>query len=72
MSAQKWYTKAIKRKEIREMINNLPDYASEYIYVVATTVDGELWFYGAYNKRSQAFEAASACGGVIIINDAEG
>ena len=54
------------------MINNLSDYASEYTYVVATTVDGELWFYGAYNLRSQAFEAASACGGVIIVNEAEG
>jgi hypothetical protein len=64
--------KPSKERRSLEMINNLPDYANEYTYVVATTVDGELWFYGAYNLRSKAFEAASACGGVIIVNEAEG
>ena len=29
-------------------INKIPEYANHYKYVVATLVEGQLWFYGAY------------------------
>ena len=37
-------------------INNLPEYAWEYRYVVAREVNGEFWFYGAFSgiKTAQA------------------
>ena len=37
-----------------EDIKNLPDYAKQYKYVIVTIVDGELWFYGAYNDFNKA------------------
>ena len=35
-------------------INNLPDCAQGYRYIVTTIVDDELWFYGAYNDYEKA------------------
>lgn len=35
-------------------INNIPSYAKNYKYIVVTLVDGELWFYGAYNEYEKA------------------
>ena len=49
-------------------INNLPKYANEYPYIVAREVDGELWFYGAYDNRNKANEIALNLGGVMVIN----
>ena len=51
------------------MINNVPDYASEYKYIVARRVDGELWFYGAWNDHERANEVALEIGGEVIKND---
>lgn len=31
-------------------INNYPEYADEYNYIVARECDGEWWFYGAYDR----------------------
>ena len=39
-------------------INNMPEYAYQYGYIVANRVDGELWFYGAYSDYYQAFQIA--------------
>lgn len=39
-------------------INNLPDNYKNYAYVVARKVDGDLWFWGCYNDRNRANEAA--------------
>ena len=47
-------------------INNLPTYATEYKYLVAREIDGELWFYGAYNEGSRAERAAVECNGEIF------
>jgi uncharacterized protein YutD len=35
-------------------INNLPEYANEYKYIVARWCDDELWFYGAWNDEEKA------------------
>ena len=39
-------------------IKNLPGYANDYTYVVARKVDGEWWFWGAYNDFTTAGDAA--------------
>ena len=39
-------------------INNLPDNYKDYAYVVARKVDSDLWFWGCYNDRNRANEAA--------------
>lgn len=49
-------------------IYNLPEYASEYPFIVAS-VDGEdLWFYGAYCKEEKAESVALSIGGVVVRN----
>ena len=50
------------------MINNLPTYANEYKYIVAHRVDGELWFWGAWDDRNKANEVALEIGGEVVIN----
>lgn len=39
-------------------IRNLPIYASDYKYIVANIVDGERWFWGAYDDVTMAGLAA--------------
>lgn len=51
------------------MINNLPTYANEYKYIVVRRVDGELWFWGAWNDRDKANEIASEIGGEVVTNE---
>ena len=41
-------------------INNVPNYASEYEYIVAKYVDGEWWFWGAWNDLDEAIAAANS------------
>lgn len=50
-------------------INNMPDYGKDYKYIVATLVDGELWFYGAYNEYEKADCAANETDGHLIIEN---
>ena len=41
------------------IINNIPEYAKNYTYLVARDDDkGELWFYGAYNDGVKAQQVA--------------
>ena len=37
-------------------INNLPTYAKNYKYIVARLIDGDWWFYGAYNDGFKALK----------------
>jgi hypothetical protein len=39
-------------------INNVPDYAYDYKYIVARWVEEEWWFYEAYNDEEKADEVA--------------
>ena len=50
------------------MINNMPEYASDYEFIVAREVDGEYWFWGAYADGFKAEKAAIEIGGVIFHN----
>ena len=35
-------------------VKNLPEYANEYKYIVASQIDGDLWFWGAWNDMKKA------------------
>lgn len=47
-------------------INNLPEYARRYNYIVVKKVDNELWFYGAWNSANDADNAAEEIGGMVL------
>lgn len=47
-------------------VNNLPGYASGHEYVVARCVDGELWFWGAYDELDNARDAAEDVEGCVL------
>lgn len=49
-------------------VNNQPEYASHYEFVVARMVDDELWFYGAYRDGFKADQVASEVYGIVIHN----
>lgn len=49
-------------------INNMPEYASHYEFVVVRNVDDQLWFYGAYRDGFKADEIAHQIGGLIVHN----
>ena len=51
------------------MINNIPEYANEYKYIVASDIDNELWFWGAFNDEDKAYAVASEIGGQVVINE---
>lgn len=50
-----------------EDINNLPEYAKSYHYIVVSIVGKELWFYGAYNEWERAVEASKDIGSLDIV-----
>lgn len=47
-------------------INNLPNYAKDYDFIVARKCDGELWFYGAYKTVERAVKVAVEVDGYVI------
>ena len=49
-------------------INNMPEYAKHYEFVVVRNIDGQLWFYGAYSNGFKADEIAHEIGGLIAHN----
>jgi len=50
-------------------INNLPATAKNYGYIVAREVDGEFWYWGAWNESEKANEVARDIGGIAITTD---
>lgn len=50
-------------------IYNLPIYAKGYKYIVARDIDGELWFWGAWDDRNKANEAALELGNGVVIEN---
>lgn len=53
-------------------IMNISNYAYSYKYIVARYVDGDWWFYGAWNEADRAYHAAMVEGGqVFMIEDIE-
>lgn len=53
---------------LKLIIKNLSDYAINYNYIVASAVNGDLWFYGAWNSKNLAYEIAMEIGGIVIKN----
>ena len=50
------------------MINNKPVYADDCEYIVAREIDGEYWFWGAYNNGFKAEQVALEIDGTIFHN----
>ena len=50
-------------------VKNLPEYANEYKYIVASQVDGDLLFWGAWNNMKKAIKAAEEIGGKVVMNN---
>lgn len=50
-------------------INNLPDYFTEYPFLVARRVDGDWWFWGSYKTRERAANAAWDNDGEVFTSD---
>lgn len=50
-------------------INNIPEYANHFKYIVATLVDGQLWFYGAYDSYDMADGAFKEMDDRLIIEN---
>ena len=48
------------------MIKNLPAYAADYRFIVYRVVDGEKWFYGAYNDMRKAYDVAAMVEGYVV------
>ena len=53
-------------------INNVPDYADEYNYIVARICDRELWFYGAYDDKATADRARDEVNAVSAVHSLKG
>ena len=50
-------------------VKNLPEYANKYKYIVASQIDGDLWFWGAWNNMKKAINAAEKIGGKVVMNN---
>lgn len=50
-------------------IKNLPSYATNYAFIVAREVEGEWWFWGAYNDAFDANMIAEAINGDIFLKN---
>ena len=53
-------------------ICNMPINATRYPYIVAVRYDGALWYWGAFNDRDRANEAALEEGGIVLTADLVG
>ena len=49
-------------------VNNRPAYADEYEFIVARVVDGEFWFYGAWDEEDEAYRVAREIEGAVLRN----
>lgn len=49
-------------------INNCPEYAKNYKYIIARNDAGSLWFYGAFNNEDDVNRIVDELGdGAVII-----
>ena len=47
-------------------IANVPEYAYQYRYITYRLIDGEAWFWGAYEDSNEALDAAREIGGYVL------
>lgn len=50
-------------------ILNVSKYAVDYKYIVARYIDGDWWFFGAWNDYDKATRVAMAEGGQVFNTD---
>ena len=51
-------------------VHNLPHNYTDYKYLTARAVDGELWFYGGwFNSAEKAAREAREISGVVLLSD---
>lgn len=50
------------------VVQNVPEYAWGRAWWVARVVDGQAWFWGAYDDEHRAWEVAIAEGGQVVKN----
>ena len=51
-------------------VNNLEEYAFNHNYIVVRLVNGEFWFYGAYDTEERANEVAIEIGNGGVFRNA--
>lgn len=51
------------------IIKNYPAYANEYNYVVARWVEGDYWFWGAYDDYAEANRVAMELGNGCVFSN---
>lgn len=49
-------------------VHNVPQYAKTHDFWVVRLVDGELWFYGAWNDTKEAERVAREVHGLVVQN----
>lgn len=49
-------------------INNLADYAKSKAFILVREVEGELWFFSAWDDEDRAYAQAEDCGCIVIRN----
>ena len=49
-----------------EKIENLPEYAYQYRFIVYRDADGQKWFWGAYSDAGKACEVAKTVDGYVF------
>ena len=53
-------------------INNKPETADNYEYIVATLINHEYWYYGAYSDHERAVQAVEAIENGVIFHNTRG
>lgn len=52
-----------------DTIKNIPNYAKDMEFIVVRRVDGELWFFGGYDRNAdKAFKVAKEIDGIVVHN----
>lgn len=54
---------------VKYNVQNVPEYALKKPYWVCRQSDNELWFWGAWNEKEEAYRVAKEIGGVVVSND---
>jgi len=57
----------IKAGVAKVLVNGIPDYVTEESYIVARLDDGDLWFWGAWEKPEEATKAAKQFENGIVV-----
>jgi ssDNA-binding Zn-finger/Zn-ribbon topoisomerase 1 len=50
-------------------IHSIPEYANRYKYIVATLIEGQFWFYGAYDYYDTAYKVFKEMDNRLIIEN---